>query len=108
MSPLLTVEYVRTRLAPVMARYPVLRAIVFGSVARGEPSRRSDVDLIVVMETDLPFLDRHTGIRHEICTALDGPSVDLLIYTPEEMERMAGRRFIARALAEGKVIYERQ
>jgi hypothetical protein len=29
-----------------------------------------------------------------------------LIYTPEELAQISGRRFIRQALAEGKVLYE--
>ncbi len=96
----------RLRLAPVFQQYNVTQAIVFGSVARGEPSPQSDLDLILVMETDRRFLDRYEGIFQELFEAMEGPSVDALIYTPAELDRMRGRRFIAQALAEGKVIYE--
>jgi len=91
-----------------MERHGVIKAIVFGSVARGEPSPRSDVDLIVVTDTDQPFFQRGQGMQYDVFNALDGPAADLPIYTPAELERMADRRFIARALAEGKVIYEHE
>jgi predicted nucleotidyltransferase len=94
------------RLRPILERYGILKAIVFGSVARGEPSRRSDLDLIVVQETEKRFLDRYDGIFAEIMHAVPGRDVDLLIYTPDELARMLGRSFIRAALNEGVVIYE--
>ena len=93
---------------PVFRRYGILKAIVFGSVARGEPSSYSDVDLILIQRTDKRFLDRYEGIQLDLNGAIPRTTVDALIYTPEEMERMQGRRFIADALREGKVIYESQ
>ena len=98
----------REQLAPVFKRHRVLKAIVFGSVARGEASPGSDVDLIVVCDTDKRFLDRYGDLLYELNLAVAGSSVEVLIYTPEELERLQERAFIARALQEGQVIYERE
>ena len=95
-----------SQLQPIFKRRCILRAIVFGSLARGEASRHSDLDLIVVQETDKRFLDRYDDLLREIVQAVPGCDVDLLIYTPQELARMADRPFIATALKEGKVIYE--
>ncbi len=103
----LTIGAIRERLLPVLKKHGAAKAIVFGSVARGEPSPRSDVDLIVIKETDKRFLDRYDGVFAELSQALDGPALDLLVYTPAELERMRERRFISQALEEGVVIYER-
>jgi len=35
-----------------------------------------------------------------------GSDIEVLIYTPEELDRISHRRFIQRAWQEGKVIYE--
>jgi len=50
------------RLRPIFEQLLVQRAIVFGSLARGEATRRSDLDLIVVMDTDKRFLDRYDDL----------------------------------------------
>lgn len=106
MAQCLTIDEVRERLTPVLRRYGVMKAIVFGSTGRGEPSPHSDVDVILVQRTDKRFLDRYEGILMELNRAIPHRSVDALIYTPEEMDRMQKRRFVARALREGQVIYE--
>jgi len=93
-------------LRPILQRYGVRRAILFGSMARGDLSRHSDVDLILVQETEKRFLDRYDGILAEITTALGGRAVDLLIYTPAELAAVADRPFVATALQEGEVVYE--
>lgn len=66
------------RLRPVFKRQGVLRAILFGALAQGEPSRRSDLDLIVVKETDARFLNRYDEILQDITEAASGYDVDLL------------------------------
>ncbi len=102
----LTVDELRECLTPVFRRYGIQKAIVFGSVARGEPSPRSDVDLILVQRTEKRFFDRYEGLDRDMAKAFPYAVIEALIYTPEEMEWMQQRRFVARALQEGQVIYE--
>ena len=40
-------EEVKQKITPVLRRYNVISASVFGSVARGEAGQESDVDLVV-------------------------------------------------------------
>ncbi len=83
-----------------------LKAVLFGSRARGEASRHSDADLILVQHTAKRFLERYEGLLRELNLALPGIAVEALIYTPEEFEQMRQRHFVARALREGIVLYE--
>lgn len=93
----------RRRLAPHLA--PALKAIAFGSVARGEADQWSDLDLLIVARTDRPFLERFKDFRglYEVW-----PRLDLLIYTPEELDQMIAQDnpLIAQALAEGVVLHQ--
>jgi len=102
----LSLEEVRERLTPVFRQYGIEKAIVFGSVARGEPSPRSDVDLILVQPTGKRFFDRYEGLQRDLTKAFPFAPVESLVYTPEELRQMQQRRFIAKALNEGRVIYE--
>jgi uncharacterized protein len=54
---------------------------VYGSFARKELHAGSDIDLIVVMKTDLPFVERG---RLAECIRDRIPSVEPLVYTPQE------------------------
>src|SRR5512136_411250 len=101
-------EVLAARLRPLFRKHSVLRAIIFGSMGRGEATRRSDVDLLIVQETDRPFLDRYDDLLQEVVREAPGRDVDLLIYTPNELRDAAERPFIATVLKEGKVIYERE
>jgi predicted nucleotidyltransferase len=103
---MMDITYLTNRLVPVLKRYKIQKAILFGSIARGEASPRSDVDLILVQNTNHRFLERYDGILMEISKAVPDRDVDLLIYTPDELEKLASRRFVRQAFSEGKVIYE--
>lgn len=94
------------RLAPILKRHDIQKAILFGSLARGEASLRSDVDLILVQNTDRRFLERYDGILLEISKVVADRDVDLLIYTPDELNKLASRRFFKQIFREGRVIYE--
>ncbi len=100
-----SLENMIPKLRPILEKYGIIRAIVFGSLARGEPSRKSDLDLIVVQETEKRFLDRYERILSDITDVVVGRSVDLLIYTLDEFEKMAPRPFMRKAVKEGIVIY---
>jgi predicted nucleotidyltransferase len=91
---------------PVLERYGVLTGILFGSVARGTQTARSDVDLVLVQRTSKRFLDRYDGILEALYAAVRGADIDVLIYTPEEFSRIADRPFIRDVVGRGACIYE--
>ena len=76
------------------------RAILFGSAARGDLHEGSDLDVIVVRRTELPFVERPRELLERLPPGLP---VDLLVYTPEEFQRLSSdpRGVVASALAEG-------
>ncbi len=81
--------------------------ILFGSYARGEAGENSDVDLMIIAESGLPRFKRSREIYK-----LFRPypfSMDLLVYTPEEIER--GKKshlsFVSTVLNEGEILYVR-
>ena len=75
--------------------------LLFGSMARGDVGSASDIDLIVVKETDKKFLDRLDEFYEDADIAMD-----ILVYTPDEFERMKKRSFIKRASEGGVILYE--
>lgn len=60
-------------------------AFYFGSVATNKFSHKSDIDLIIVKETDIPFTKRPLEFEDldRLC-----PRLDLLIYTPTEWNQL--------------------
>ena len=73
-----TIEEVKRKITPVLQRYPVKRAALFGSVVRGEMKEESDIDILVEVDNSLNLLD-FIGIKQEIEDALER-RVDLVEY----------------------------
>lgn len=93
------------RLAASAMAEGVERVVLFGSVGRGEPAGlSSDLDLLVVWDTPLGFLERTLELYRRLQPRV---AADLLVYTPEEMTRMRHTPMVRQALAEGKVLYEK-
>ncbi len=101
----INIEEISQRLKPIFKKNNVEKAIVFGSVARGTQTRKSDLDFLIVLKTDKRFFDRYEDFE-EIRNLLVGSSVDMLIYSPEELENISHRKFIKSILAEGQIVYE--
>lgn len=100
-------DIVRTMVERIVERFRPLRIVLFGSRARGEAGRWSDVDLLVVLPNGTD--KRQAAV--EILRALgDLPACkDIVVTTPEEIERrgqLVGT-VLRPALREGKVLYER-
>ncbi len=83
------------------------RVVLFGSYARGDAGETSDVDLLIIAESELPRFKRTRDLYK-----LFRPypfAMDLIVYTPEEISR--GERsavsFVSTVLREGKTLYER-
>lgn len=91
---------------PVFERYQIEKAILFGSVATGRHSAKSDVDLILVQRTNKPYFERFDGLLQDLYRAIPGREIECFIYSPEELARISHRAFIRKALQEGLVIYE--
>jgi predicted nucleotidyltransferase len=99
------IKRLQLSLAPTFENNRVLKAVLFGSAASDTETKKSDIDLMIVMETDKRFFDRYDAFD-EIFEIMKGKSVDLLIYTPQELENISHRTFIRKILSEGKIIYE--
>lgn len=81
------------------------KILLFGSYAYGSPAEGSDVDLMVIMPLEVPWVTKAVEIELAIHPTF---AIDLLVRTPERVqERLAmGDRFMKKVLHEGKVLYE--
>jgi predicted nucleotidyltransferase len=100
------VDILKRKLQPLFKEHNIEKAILFGSLARNEASRHSDLDLILVQKTKLRFWDRYDRVLASFHQVLPEWDIDLLIYTAEELAEISDRRFIRQALEEGKILYE--
>ena len=83
----------------------VHKVILFGSFAKGRRDLFTDLDLIVVMESQDDFVIRCAELAGRLNV---GVALDLLVYTPGEWEKIQQRAFFRHALQSGKVLYERE
>lgn len=84
-----------------------LKIILFGSQATGRAHEESDIDILVIAESELRPAQRSAALALA-CHPLGFP-MDVIVRTPDEVrERLAmGDSFLARILDEGRVLYER-
>lgn len=95
----------------IVAEVDPERVILFGSRARGDARDDSDVDFIVI-EAE-PFGEGRTRnaemVRIDKSLAAFRVGVDVLVYSEDEVEywRDSINHVLARALREGRILYER-
>ncbi|MCL0039139.1 nucleotidyltransferase domain-containing protein [Dehalococcoidia bacterium] len=82
------------------------KIILFGSYANGTPTEDSDLDLLIIKDSDLPTRIQNRKVR-KILTGLKIP-VDVIVKTAEEFETYKDiiGTIIYPANKFGKVIYE--
>lgn len=98
-----SVELVIKAIADNFSPYKI---ILFGSYASNQSTADSDLDILVVMDTELPAHKRSVPIR-----LLFKPmpcAMDILVYTPEEIARWNGtvNHIITEVFRSGKIVYE--
>ncbi|MGC8633408.1 MAG: nucleotidyltransferase domain-containing protein [Candidatus Limnocylindrales bacterium] len=100
-------EWLPVIVARVAERFDPERILLFGSLARGEAGRDSDIDLLVVFRDALDR--RSTAVALRVATADIPAPVDFLVTDLAEIERRGRIPGLAlgTALREGKVVYER-
>jgi len=96
------------RLLDSLTRDPdTIGVVVFGSLAGGEVGEDSDIDLMIVKETDIPFLDRLRSLRRKLKPAV---ATDFLVYTRQEVKHLWRARpfFRDEIMGRGRILYERE
>ena len=74
----INIKELSEQILPVLKRFGVMKAALFGSQARGEGGKESDVDILVEFETGKSLLDL-AGLKIELEENL-GRKVDVLTY----------------------------
>ncbi len=83
------------------------KIMLFGSYGYGSPTEDSDVDLLVIMETNHRPADRYLAVSRLI-RPRPFP-LDILVKTPEEIAQALekGDFFICEIMTKGQTLYER-
>ena len=99
---------IRKMIVPLVRQSPAEKAIIFGSYARGEADKYSDLDLLIISGSERPFVERYKDYWN-IFLRFPG-AMEMVVYRPEEFSRMEKEEnpFIERVNQEGKVIYEKR
>lgn len=92
--------------AKIASGYQPVQIILFGSYAKGNPNEDSDLDLLIIKETDLPRPERTLLVRKMLFGAK--VPIDLIVYTPKEIEESKANKFgfVYEVLNSGKTLYE--
>lgn len=90
----------------IAEKYSPEKIILFGSQVWGDVDEWSDLDLIIVKNTDKRFTER---LVDPILLEILPIKTDVFVYTPEEFERMQQNEnpFLASALENARLLYEK-
>jgi predicted nucleotidyltransferase len=107
LTPPITDELLREIVARIVRRLPDCCVVLFGSHANGDARQGSDVDLLVVAETDQDPL----ALAGELYCLLRPRTfpLDVVVMTPEELQarRNGFDTFIREVLRRGRVLHGR-
>jgi predicted nucleotidyltransferase len=76
-------------LALLRQHYHPVKVLLFGSMSTGQVGEWSDLDLVVIAETEKRFLDRS---KEALLLLRPQVGMDILVYTAEEFEELARER----------------
>ena len=102
---LVTRERIEQIVAQIVAGFRPRQVILFGSYAYGQPTRDSDVDLLVVMDAD----GQPLRAAARIAAVIDHPfSLDIVVVEPAALRASLARRglFATDVLTKGIMLYE--
>ena len=91
----------------ILKGYKPKKVILFGSYAYGEPTEDSDIDLLIIKNTDKRPIDRWIEVKRLLRDITRTVPIAPLVYTEKEIEqRMAIKDFfIEEILEKGDVLY---
>lgn len=102
---MITQEQINQAIKAIVDGYNPLRVILFGSYAYGQPTKNSDVDLLVIKDDELPKIKRNRVARSYL-KDLTFP-VDVIVKSSNEFEMLKDviGTVVYSANKYGKVVY---
>lgn len=105
-------EYKKNKLISRIAKkirdsYKPERIILFGSFAYGNPTKDSDIDLLIIKRTKARHIDRAVKIREIIEEENRLVAIEPLVYTPQEVEKRLKMEddFVRTIIRKGVILY---
>ncbi|MFN8453741.1 MAG: nucleotidyltransferase domain-containing protein [Anaerolineae bacterium] len=88
--------------------YTPQRVILFGSYAYGKPDQHSDLDLLIVKETDKSPFQRRVEVGRIVQDQNRMTPIQPLVITPEELREQItkGNPFLIEIIQKGEVLYD--
>ncbi len=100
-------QIVKQIVSRVVEQYRPEKIILFGSYAYRVPDAGSDVDMLIVKDTDERPIDRRVTVRRIAYTPHRGLSFSPLVITPQELAQRLemGDPFYHEIIGRGEVLY---
>lgn len=102
-----TENYLKEAVKRIVGVFHPDKIILFGSYAYGVPNADSDIDLLVVMDSDLQPHKRSVPVRKALRDL--GIPKDVIVKTPDEFSKFKDilGTIVYTAAHKGRVLYER-
>ena len=86
------------------------KIIIFGSYAYGRPTEKSDIDILVIMETTKREIERMVAVNKLLRDYHKKMDLDILVKTPAEIKHRLdiGDPFISKIISKGRVLAHRK
>lgn len=99
-------DYIDFLVSKLVSFFKPNKIFLFGSQARNDANIDSDIDLLIIKESDKPKRMRALEFRKEL-RGYNYYPVDLLVYTPQEFQNESSIKgtIAYHVLKEGKILY---
>jgi uncharacterized protein len=100
-------ELIRELVEKIVCGYFPQQIILFGSYAYGNPTPESDIDLLIIKNTDKRAIDRWMEVKRLIRDPNRAVPVSPLVYTEHEIEERRAIKdfFLEEIFEKGMVLY---
>jgi predicted nucleotidyltransferase len=90
----------------IKREYSAEKVILYGSYARGEETEDSDVDILVIAQTDERMFERMATVSRIVRDLRNGLPISPIVLTPEELRHKLDIKdaFIQTIMEEGRVL----
>lgn len=102
-------QLLREIVEKIKAEYQPEKIVLYGSYAYGRPDEESDIDLLIVKETEASPFDRRVAVRRIVDLRVPIAFAPIVV-TPQELsDRLEmGDSFFEEIVQKGKILYAKE